>query len=424
MKVSLQQQANPTSTGTQDWTDSVFSSDVKGAVFFGSSAVANDTATANARLNLGASDGTNHVVHGIFAGQDAVDPNVTAASQRYDGSNCIQNHSGFSSTVKATISAILSNGVTVNYNQASATQYLFNGVIVGGSDIAFATTKTTKTASTTPITVTHGVGGTPDVIIVQSAIGATTDPQTLNSITILTFWERGGSTTSAMCWSNPQTSVNTDVGAYVTSANSGRWVTTPGPTLNATVSISNVGTTTFDLNYSPSPSNTWRINAWCLRGVSAQIIAKCGVFTTPTSTGNNSPITGMGKPPIWLITVPTRLTAETTLTTDDSGGSYGVGMAVNNASVTQQGSVAYSFQDNVSTTVAKSRTSNSQALMVLDNTGAAQTAATVNSWNSDGVTLNYGTASATAYKVAYLAIAAPAASATGGGAGMMMMGGG
>jgi hypothetical protein len=427
VKAAVLQQASPTSNTTQDWTDATaVSSDAKGFLSFASYATANNTATANGHLTMGATDFTRD---NAFSYCQIADGGVILTSNQTDydtnaGSIIISSYSP-GPTVKASYSSTLSTGVRMSYSNSSATQYLINGVLVAGSDIAFATATATLTNPATTVSVAHNCGGTPDVIIVQMIIGLTVVPGGVRPVSITSVWERGGGTQATISTGYDYHSDPTKVAGYITTSNFGRWAIPQTGALNNTMTISNVGATTFDLTTNFSPGNIWQFIAHSMRGTTNPVIAKCGTFTTKTSTGTSADITGMASPPILLFTMPSRMTALTTGVFDDSAGSWGLGWSANNGGTTQQFASAAVLQQGVATNqVGKCRTSNNRAMLVLDNSANILTDASINSWDSGGVTFNYNTSSGTAYEVMYLAIAAPSG---GGGGGlrndpMMMLG--
>lgn len=410
MKAALVQQAARATTGTQDWTDANISSDLKGLMVIASQAVANDTVSAQFRSLFGASDLTRsvHITFGSMADATAAPNGVDYISNT---GSLMQTNASPAVTVKAAPSATLSNGVTMNYSAVNATQYLENMLLLSGSDIEYGVGTAAFATTDTTIAVTHNLTGTPDVVIIGCSVGATAFDFGTAANNIIGVWERGGTTSAGLgnvmvTTANP-TSVfemmTTDMGHCI-SAGSDQF----------TMSVTSVGATTLNVTRNVTGSANMRVIVIAIRGTTSAMVAKCGIFTTPTSTGNSSPITGMSVAPQVLFLFSTRLQSSGAIQSDDTAGGHGISIAVNNNGATQQMAAASTTQDNVATSVAKCQTSATKALQILDNTGAANVTATLQSWNSDGVTLNYSAVNAAGLKVGYLAFGMQVSGPTGG----------
>lgn len=394
MKAAIVTQAMRTSTGTQDWTDAIFSSDVKAAIFFGSRADTNATNTTQAELFLGCTDLTRNVVITL----DEQDATAAPSDFNYiDATHCIAKTTTGTLIASASYTSTLATGVRVTYDAASATAYVANCLLLGGSDIevavssaAFATTDTSKT-------ITHNLTGTPEILIVVLAgqVAALGNGSTLSPV--IGFWDGTNSVGvgfSQTFGSNPtqvSARINSDLGHQVLQ-DIDRY----------TLSVSSVGATTLALNRTATATQVACVYVIAIRHLSNTLAAKASLSTLPTSTGNAALVTGMAVKPQVLISIPTRLTA-TTLATDDSTGSLGIGIAVNNNGVTQRAASAITVKDNVATSVARSQSANNAALISLDNTGALVNSADITSWDSGGVTLNHTAVGASAFEMISLA---------------------
>lgn len=399
MKAAVIQQAARTTNGTQDWTDASVISDLKGAIFFASQATVNDTNTAQFRPLMGATDlsGNIHQTYGTMA-----DGSTGASAQMWadNTGSLMQTNVSPIITMKAVYSATLSNGVTMNYTTA-ATAFLENAVLLSGSDIEFKVSSTSFISTDTSKTVTHGLSGKPDIVIIQCAVGLSAFGAGSSTNSIVGVWERGGTTAAGLGIRQLHAANPTDLEAIITT-DMGH---APGAAGSDafTMSLASVGNTTMNVVRSLSGSVAMQVTIISIRGTTNALVGKCGVFNTPTSTGNSVAVSGMSIAPQVLFLFGTRMTTSGSVLTDDSTGSFGLAWSANNGGVTNQMSSASTAKDNVATSVAKCQTSATKALRILDNTGAATVDATISTWDSGGVTLNYSAVNASALKVGYLA---------------------
>jgi hypothetical protein len=415
VKAAVIQNATLTTLTTQDWTDSTAvpgDTSLKGMITFGSYATANNTATADGRLTMGASDLTHN---GAVSYSQVVNGSVIASANQTNYITNVGNLLVASSVpnvlVKASVTSALTNGARVTYSNIQASQFLINAALVAGSDIGFGNNSVTLTNPTTVISIPHNCGGTPDVIVCQALSGVGALPGGAGIATDITMvYERGGGTTASHTFAYGFKTDPTKTAAYITSAAAATGINVSTGASGNTFTIGNVGATTFDVTLSFDQGSPTQFNVFAMRGTSNPITAKCGLFTTKTSTGTSADITGMTQPPILVMYLPTRLTAAATLATDDTSACMGIGWSANNGGVTQQYCSSIVLPDNVATNqVAFSRTSNNRAGIILDNSGNILTDWQINSWDSGGITHNYNTSSGTAYEVMYVAISSPVA---------------
>jgi hypothetical protein len=170
------------------------------------------------------------------------------------------------------------------------------------------------------------------------------------------------------------------------------------------VTFVNIGATTFDILLSSATSTNILFGWIALRGTAAQLFSKNLLTTLPTSTGNTALISGMSGRPQCVISIPTRLTAANTLTNSDAAGSIGVCVAAtNDYSSSTQGASVHTTKLGVATSVTAHQISTNKCVASLDNTGAYSTQATVNSWDTGGMTPNYTAVGASAFEAAVLA---------------------
>jgi len=405
MKPALNQQATRTTNGTQNWTDASITSDQTLELFFGTEALSNNTTTAQAKLLLGATDLTNNIAFALGT-IDATAAGSANSAVLGSSTKClIRISSGGTETLAAAINATLSNGITINQTTSDGGAYFFQGLSLAGSDHVAAVSSTAFLTTDTSKVITHGAGGIPDAVIILISLGATGTDSAATQKSIIAFWDGTNSVSTSMkCSStiNPTdlaARINTDLGHQIDNSD----------TDVATFSIGSVGATTFTLTRTATGSTAAFVTCISLRHTSGTWAAKAFQTTLPTATGNTTLVTGMAVKPQVLITVATRLTSTALAANSDAAGSLSFGVACNNAGTTQQMACAMTEKNAVATTVAKCYTSNNAALLSLDNTGAVVNKATVNSWDSGGVTLNHSVVGASAFEVIGLAFGIQAA---------------
>lgn len=407
--------ASGTPTFNQDFTDSGAqngATPVLGLVVGGRTTVEN-TNTAGVTLNIGAVSANGAGDAGVAtSNNDATNPNTGSyaysATQGYSSMR-----TGASTDGDAGLS-LITDGTRFAWTDQSASELL--KVLNLGGDIASSVVAYTNSSGTSAQSVTHNLGGTPEVIIaltVGTAAGANNGSARVG----IGFW-----TAAAQCcvgWhgcANGQATVNSSCRISTTQA-----IASPGTSASFVWAgtISNAGATTFDITY--DISNTAAVVFICLRSTSGTALgAKCGVLTSPTSVGDVS-ITGLSQAGQVLLTAMTLLQAVDTGDTSTQATALSVGMACKNSGTgtTQYGTVSNSENDGAATSTnhARSQSSNTLLVRVLDTSGSTALEATVGSWNSDGATVTFSKTDATARKGIYLILGADGAPSGGAGTG-------
>jgi hypothetical protein len=140
------------------------------------------------------------------------------------------------------------------------------------------------------------------------------------------------------------------------------------------------------------------------RIVRPKLVTAWRLATSPTSTSPSfakATTDGVVRAPS-LLGMTTGSPASNTLTTDDSTGSFGLCVAVNNGGSTEQANVTCASKDAVATSVAKSYINITKFIQIADTSVALADQATLQSWDSGGVTVNWSTVDGSARKVAML----------------------
>lgn len=400
MKVEVVQTLCPAATGNYDITGTTPSGDMVGAIFENSATTTNNTNVASMRWGFGATDLTSNI--GLSMG--AQDATIGAGIRSMlSNTNCLftANGVGAQTAPVAAYASTLSAGVRLTTSAVTANR-LTNALLVSGTDTSMKVGSVFIGAGASSSVVTHGLGGTPDCIILLASFGVTTNEADGTGVSI-GFWDRTSTNQSSVAFRATTGANPTDIASYASNTTAGSILTAAA--LGQSVTITSVGSTQFTIQL--SASGTANGFGWvALRGT-RQMYTKNILMQTPTSTGASTIISGMSGRPQAFIAIPTRLTVANTIKTDDSAGSMGYSFAAtNDYTTTTQGCNATTFQDGVATSNAATMMSNTLANLSLDNTGAADIQATLSSWNTDGVTLNYSNAGASLFEQAVLAFGA------------------
>lgn len=407
MKVSIVQAAAATGTPTftQDFTDSTTfgGATPKCAIVLGSAATANNSSTANIQSTIGFIASAQASI-GI-SDNDAVSTNAAGyanySTQAYSMPDFGGNTSGDAT------GAMIANGVRLSWTDQSAAE-LVNVILIGG-DVECAVASLTSNNTTSAQAVTHGLTAAPQAIIAMTP-GQGSGDATGNARYGLGFWDGTNSKTLAV-------SLNQTGQATVTAAGHLSSTVAIGVKANAagfvwTGAISNVGATTFDLTTSANTTNVMHFLS--LRSTSGTALGvKAGTFGTKTSTGTNADISGMSQSPqVVLYALSRTIAVDTDYSSVDNASVLGLGIAAKNTGTgtTQYGTVFGCSVDNTATSGnhAYSQTSNTEAIRIPDASAscAADIEATINSWDSGGITNNYSNIAATGRQILYLAIGA------------------
>lgn len=395
LKQAIVQAAAPGSTGTQDFTDAVFASDCKAAIFISSKASAVDTATRSVSFSVGmtASTGPSSASLAAWSGDDGAG-NTDCVTSTVITTSCYRVRDFNSVEGEAIIDSFLPDGVRINWSNASPYGELVTALLLGG-DIEANIVSATWTAETVK-TVSHGLSGAPEIIIgligvasgVQASIGwwASTGP---------TYGYANLYSADASATTSVHSAANTD----------GLLATKTTGSVTRTFTIGSVDGTTFDCTASASWASGIAVFL-CLRSTGATpLVAQAGAFTTKiSSTGTEVEVSGMSVAPSVLLCIPTLLTSLGVLSNDST---YGLMASVNNAGSTQYGGSTliedYGAEPDDAAGQPYCRTTADSALVMMAVDGSEDVVATVSSWDSGGVTLNYSNIGASAFQVPYLA---------------------
>lgn len=404
MKAAVVQSAMPSSpTANQDFTDGVFSSDVKAGLCFLSRGVTSNTIAEHSGIGIGVIDSAATQRAWSTHNQDALGTSSDVRQEMSTTQIALFADAAANDTIAEAVGSILSNGVRAAWSDWNANE-LVSMLMIGGSDVEASVVSATLNG-TTDVTVNHGLSAAPHVIIcVSSGEAASSNGTYCHSIG---FYDVGAATYRGLSYRENNAATTLIAQKWMDSSIASEHSNT-ADTWNAT--INDVGATSFDVVASAATTDV--LFFLCIRVTGGTF--KVGDFTTRTTTGTQADISGMAAAPKAVIYATSFLSSASgagTIVNDTNCESFGIGAAVNNESVTQQAASAKWADDAVvlGTTDTKSLTSGNKAGVAFNGSGALAYAFDIESWDSGGVTHDYTTVDGTARRVIYLAIAPAAA---------------
>lgn len=390
MKAAVVQAAIRTSTGTQDFTDAQFSSDIKAFLGLMTSSLAVNTNTADLRLSEGMYDGTTQALISNYS-QDAVADSVVRKSHSASAAvGLIPDGTTFTPLAAA---SFVATGTRLTFSAASVAQ-LLSTLMIGGSDVT-AVMSVADMNNASAVVIAHGLGSTPDLVLCLTHGSATT----INaSRCIASFGAYAVANATYIC----QSLDRQDAAATETLNGALRTDCIAHDNQSAyTVTMSAIGSA--NMTATPSASaGTDRLTFLCFKITNASV--KTGTFNLPTTLGEFDAFS-LDKEISWAIFLNSRQTA-TGSGSADANGLYGRGFAAKTAAgVIQQAVGVISSDAGATTTVNKSQTNATQVIRVLSVAGSSAATAEVEDFQSSGnCRMNLLTTDGAAYTQGYIAV--------------------
>lgn len=384
--------AKRTGTGTQAITGVGFQP--KAVIFWWNNLSATGFSDNGARISIGFDDGTNHIGFGTQA-QDNVGTSDT--DRVYDNTKSLLLYNLAETLDSAgAIQSMDADGFTINWSSAfGSSGATIHYMAIGGSGISCKVGEWTSSASTGNDAVT-GVGFRPDLVFFFGA-GWTTSSSNNSDAWGLSVGVSDAFTRQASFSTVSQDNVGTSVtyryqrsDECIASVNNGALTVAREATFVGSQSDG------FTVNW------TTAVAGKAVYLAVAGVAAKVGTVTQPTSTGNQA-ITGLGFQPSALWMMSSGKTAGSSVVAENQF-SFGA------ASGSNQGAAWGGDNDNKDTMEGARYDSTSTITIAATpaTNGASSTKnseASLSSFDSDGFTLNWGTADATQREFIYVAMA-------------------
>lgn len=415
MKNTLQSATSVAAASTQNFADAQFASDLKIQLYFGAGATAFGSSVANARLSIGASTGPSKNVAMSLHRSDASVTSAIVSNSQVTNNACVLLQSGGSGTdlLRAAVTASIATGQTLTPSVNGAVGDIIFALGLGGSDIEAAIVEQVTSTGTATYDVSHTLGGAPEIIIpLANGERTAANANFANGTMIQGAWTPNGQF-GIVCKSlnNPATTTDNKGGAAT--ANLGASLFNDG-TVNHRLSISNVGATTFRLTLSTSGNANGVMEFLVIRGTSSPLSAEAGIFTAPTAAGPFLLNTQVPSVKTVTLLFPTAITSPLVsgevLVSGSQAGHCGVGFVVKDGSTIKQGAISTNSKAGVTTSVAKTRISQTSCLLITDGDGNVVSEAAATAVAED-VALNFTTANPAAL-VGYLSFGVPVSGPT------------
>jgi len=390
----------PASTGNSSSTDPGFQP--KGLLIWNGVQTATG-ASSDAQFSIGVASSTTTENSGGYNSNDA-----SASSdvvRIFSTTDVIRNTTAGATTLNlvATLTSFDATGFTLNWGTLATTSPLYNYLALGGADITNVNTGNFAANTSTGNQSVTGVGFQPNVIILFANLN-TTSTQTNNN----SCFGIGVATSSTERWAiavgmqNGQATMNNRRAFYDNvcfmhpAAGSNN--------VEATADFVSMDTDGFTINWTDAPGQADLIGYMAIRGGQW----KAGVDTQKTSTGTKA-TTGIGFTPSGVLFGSVCDTNNNTIV-DNARFMVGCTDGTRNTTVWTGDS------DNVPDSIANTITSSTKCLVMATEAVSAspttQAEANISTLDSDGFTLDWTTADATARDFGYLAFGSNAKTET------------
>lgn len=377
----------PSSTGAKAVTGVGFQPK---AVFFFGQRMSADGATSNSPngdMLRFAGMATSSLAQGsVDTNDDFSAVGLTASSQ---STQCIRMRNALTvEQYKASFTSMDADGFTVGFSVANATAYVVNFLALGGTDLTNAKVISFSTATATGNQAVTGAGFQPDAVIL---IASETTLQVCGpTLSVFTGTSARGSTSCQYDGTSVQYLRNDKVFAQPAGN---------GTTVRREADLVSLDSDGFTVNWSTVQAAGVTVFALCLKGGSF----KAGSITQKTSTGTQA-YTGVGFQPTGLLFFSHLNTSAAAVQTNRQAQMIGAVSGASNRAACVYSSNGWGV---AAMNRAKCYVSRND-----DNPTVLESDADYSSFDSDGFTLNYGTADATARQLVYLAVGNGAAAAT------------
>lgn len=307
------------------------------------------------------------------------DDGVTANNTATDATKCIKRISGVTTTFAADLVSLDADGFTVNFTTANATAFVINYLALGGADLTNVALVSITSGSATGNAAKTGVGFQPDVVLFLGADNGASN----NSLNV-------GLGKSSSARGTSSQAANATTGGRVQSTSKCYTNLDGGASVRCEADLVSLDADGFTVNWTTANATTHAVYALCLKGGSFKV----GAFLQKTSTGTQA-YTGIGFQPTGLLSFSVGQTAAAAI------GSIQYLMTAAASATNKRACLWYNAGVNAACALDRANAHISYA--DASNPPTTQAIADLSSFDSDGFTLNYSAADATARETIYLA---------------------
>jgi hypothetical protein len=384
-----------TGTGNQSITGVGFQP--KALLFFMNSKTSDGSeATAQRCFGMAVSSTSRAAIAGVSLDNNATVPN---ADRRHDDTKCLSLIDASQVVIfAADLVSMDADGFTVNITTA-ATAHIVNFIALGGDDLTNVAIKRWTSATSTGNQGVTGVGFQPDCLINMTNIASGAPPANNTAAFFTIGFGKSSSQRGVMHETMGDNILGNDqrtqkTAQFIDAQNSGSTFFVAD-----LVSLDADG---FTVNWGTANGTARYLYALCLKGGQFKI----GSFNQETGTGNKA-TTGIGFQPTGLILASFNNTSSTAIIAN-ARNSFGAG-----SSSSARGSIWNGATASANPTIIDKDLDRTKIIkMLTEGTPTLNAAADLVSLDSDGFTLNWTTADATAREIIYLAVGSNAGGGT------------
>jgi hypothetical protein len=402
VKIAVKQFQVPSSTGNTNITTTDLAGLTPKAVFiFSSNVTSLNSSTANATICMGAAtaSGDQWIIF-----QESKDNQTLTDTRRYGNTGYLLRHWDFDTPDRNTgiFVDFVTNGCTINFTEADLPNTYYTAIFFAGTDLSAHAGMVNGPAQSSSVDVT-APGFEPTIVL--HAMSGKPIQTTLSGYSYPGFGATANKATD-------------ERGYFVTRRDDG-FVTS-----KSVYRISHDGSSYKEINDTGGSVYSWDVDSWDANGFSFTHVdgepaveaigylaldtgsqdVTVEIIDTPT-TAISQGYTGFGfKPQFAILLQSLSTTDDTSHTSGAEAACFGIGVITSTA----ESSHSNIDKDGVSTTVAKTKV-NSLAANICDDDGAVEYEATLESFDSDGMTLDFTTVPGTAHKWLVIAVEESAA---------------
>lgn len=393
IKVAVARFSNPTTSINQDITTTDLGGlTPKAAIIIGANTQTDGTVAGFARMCVGITDGTNHAVTswGSRTSQTTSETaNINNTNQVF---TALGSGAGTAVFAEAQFVSWITNGIRIFWNDPTSTVYLHTIIFFAGSDLSVKVgtfeasgpnnTETTVTTTFAPNDIFFMSGGDPFDDTMRGGV-----------------WQQLGLAHNAGGTIQQGSIAHYHGDAQSGAVNSGiiqndRISANLNPTMSREFELSAFLSDGFKVKHHEGVNSTSQWHAYLALNYGGKANSYVGTKASPTSTGNSAN-TSPGIEPQFVMLMPTTMPALNTLYEDNTVVSY----AISNITSTQEHSLSVADEDGASTTDTESLLDD-VSIRIRNAIGTANVlVANRVSFDSNGYTLNYTTADATAHQM-------------------------
>ncbi len=380
----------PSSTGSSATTDPGFQ---PSALFAWSGLQTSTGGVADAQWSLGVAGSSTTE---LMAGKNSDDNTASSdVSRVFQTTTFIRNLTAGTNTtnVDATLTSFDASGFTLNFNTLTTTSPIYNYLALGGADITNTKSGSFSANASTGSQAVTGIGFQPDIVFLFATIitaagqANNTNQYCFGVMTNSNQWVFGGKAQNAQATMNTsRLFYNTKVVALQATASNSIFFDAQYVSLDSdgfTINITTTDGTQMLIGYLAIKGGQWKV----------------GTDTQKTSTGTKA-TTGVGFTPVGII-FGSAIDTQTAGTADNDRMMFGV-----TTGTSQNTCQFYGDSDATANAVSSTIVSSSKCLIMATEAGASPTTqadAVLSSFDSDGFTLDWTTADATARVFGYVA---------------------